>query len=143
MQIRKLKLQDVDAVLKLGQKEEAFAASSDMEGFWPRSHLESMVDADQDVLLVAEEDGSVIGFVLCFLHKPSGKATIENIFVCEDSRRNGVANSLLQEALTRLKDRGFTYVVASVEESNKSSQDLFEASDFNKEKKFFWMDKEL
>ena len=83
------------------------------------------------VLLVAEEDGRVIGFVwggledtdYMALRGPAG--AIYDLVVDPDHRRRGVGRALLDAALAALTRLGAPRVVLATAEANAAAQQLF------------------
>ena len=138
--IRKMQLKDVLAVYGLASKEERFQVSG-QSCFWSVGQLNIWYESEGDVCLVAEEDGKVIGFVLSQYHKPTGKATIENLFVKEEYRGKGIGRELFAKCSWALKENGATYQCGMVELDNGSILSLLNGVGFGEGKTFVWVDK--
>lgn len=84
----------------------------------------------KSVYLIAEQDGQVIGQV--FLKYYGTKTypeypNMEDLFVSEDFRDQGVGTALIKECESRTKEKGFTRVGLSVNPSlNKKAMSLYE-----------------
>lgn len=109
MNVRQMCIEDIPAVLQMSQGVDGFQVSEEAEGFWSKEQLERWVQGD-DVLLVAEIEGRIIGFVLTTHHKPTGKVTWENQLVLPEFRGQGIARALTYEMERRLKENGATYI---------------------------------
>lgn len=68
---------------------------------WDKAALREELKNSQKLFLVAEEDGSVLGYVGCQTVLDEGYIT--NVAVAHAARRRGVARALLQELLIRAK----------------------------------------
>ncbi len=98
--------------------------------------LASQADARDVVLLVAEAEGSVVGYVYgalegndwMALRGPAG--VIHDIVVDPASRQRGVGRRLLQRALEALEAKGAPRVVLSTATQNGAAQALFTALGF-------------
>jgi ribosomal protein S18 acetylase RimI-like enzyme len=90
------------------------------------------------VILVAENDGQVIGYAYgavegydyMSLRGPAG--VLYDLIVDHQYRRRGVGQLLLNAALSNLKSRGVPRVVLSTAERNESAQKLFERMGFRR-----------
>ena len=109
-------LGDVPTVLQTAQEVDGFKISEEI-GFWSKEQLELWVKGD-DILLVAEAEGKIVGFVLTAHHKPTGKVTLENQLVLPEFRGKGVARALMDEMERRLKEKGATYIHFLVKDTN-------------------------
>jgi GNAT superfamily N-acetyltransferase len=94
---------------------------------------------DTDVIvLVAEHNGDVIGYVYAALEPISWKELrdacgfIHDIVVGEQGRRGGVATALLEAAIAWLKEQGAPRVVLSTAEKNEAAQRLFAGLGFRR-----------
>jgi len=87
---------------------------------------------DPDVIvLVAERDGAVVGYVYAALEPISWKELrdacgfIHDIVVDEAGRRSGTATALLEAAMAWLRERGAPRVVLGTADKNEPAQRLF------------------
>lgn len=118
MNIRAMVSEDIPEVIRIGKGVDGFKVSEEIEGFWTKEQLEKWVKSD-DVLLVAESNGQIVGFALTAHHKPTGKVTWENQMVLPEFRGQGVARALTEELERRLKEKGATYVHFLVKDTNE------------------------
>ena len=132
---------DIETVYESGRETEAFRVS-DTPGFWSRKQLNRWLDNPDDVLLVAEDNKRVIGYVMSQLHKPTGKATIENLFVDESYRKKGIGSDLIKRCLKELKERGASYFCAMVRTDNDKITNFYERCGFTRGYNFVWMERE-
>lgn len=95
------------------------------------SFLASLVDAEDDCVLVAEEDDAVIGYVYASLEPMSWKELrgpagfIHDIVVDEGARRSGVATKLVDAARDWLRNRGAPRVILWTAPQNEAARALF------------------
>jgi ribosomal protein S18 acetylase RimI-like enzyme len=102
------------------------------------SFLGTQLDEPNIVILVAEQDGEVIGYTYAgvegndymALRGPAG--VLHDIVVDPAHRRNGVGRMLLDATLGALKARGAPRVVLSTAEKNDSAQRLFDRAGFRR-----------
>jgi GNAT superfamily N-acetyltransferase len=94
---------------------------------------------DEDVIvLVAERDGVVVGYVYAGLEPLSWKELrdacgfIHDIVVSEEGRRHGVASALIEAAIDWLRGRGAPRVILWTAQPNVGAQQLFEKLGFRR-----------
>jgi GNAT superfamily N-acetyltransferase len=89
---------------------------------------------DQNVALVAEDDGGrVLGFALAKMDHP-GIAHLSDIYVAPEARRRGAARELIREAATRLRDtEGASVLTLGVQVTNEDAQVAYERLGFQTE----------
>lgn len=100
--------------------------------------LGSQLDDTDSVVLVAEHDGNVIGYVFgavegydyLSLRGPAG--VVHDVIVDPHHRGNGVGRLLLAEILAVFKSRKAPRVVLSTAEQNSGAQRLFERIGFRR-----------
>ncbi len=92
-----------------------------------------------DLFLVAEEDGQVVGYIMCrierggFLGLGGPKGHVISIAVLPEHRRKGIATALLKEALARMRDHyGARECYLEVRVSNTPAISLYEKLGFKK-----------
>lgn len=103
---------------------------------WYGAFLASQLDRPDVVILVAEQDGRVIGFVYAGLEDTDWMAlrgpagALYDLVVDPDHRRGGVGRTLLDAALAALARLGAPRVVLSTAERNEAAQRLFLGAGF-------------
>lgn len=138
--IRKAIQDDVDVLLKIGQQVPEFHVSK-LADFWEKEDLCAWIDSQDDLILIAEENDQIIGFCFFAVHLATAKATLENVWVKEAHRQQGVADSLFQEAWKFLREREINYVALLVKQNNFSAKQCFEKEGFSKGETVVWMDR--
>ena len=112
------------------------ASSSTAKGY--AAYLGSQLEEPDVVILVAENDGEVIGYTYAgvegwdymALRGPAG--VLYDIVVDPARRGNGVGRQLLEATLTILAERGAPRVVLSTAEQNEPAQRLFASAGFRR-----------
>lgn len=138
MKIRPVENKDVEAIYAMGSSVPEFKVN-DQSGFWEKEALRSWVASLDDVLLLAEDEGKLAGFALSLLHKPTGKAIVENLYVDIPYRRSGVATQLMQECIDGLRSKGARAICAEIQQGNDNTVKLLEKMGFTKGYMFNWM----
>jgi ribosomal protein S18 acetylase RimI-like enzyme len=94
---------------------------------------------DRDVVvLVAERDGAVVGYVYAGLEPQSWKELreaagfIHDIVIDEAGRRHGVASALMEAAMAWLRERGAPRVMLWTADQNEAAQRLFQKLGFRR-----------
>jgi ribosomal protein S18 acetylase RimI-like enzyme len=90
--------------------------------------IEGMVR--DEVALLAEEDGSLVGFALAEL-RWARVGFLTDVYVQPSHRRRGLAAELVRETAARLRARGATHLRLEVLESNKSARTVYERWGFH------------
>jgi ribosomal protein S18 acetylase RimI-like enzyme len=90
------------------------------------------------VVLVAEREGAVVGYVYAGLEPQSWRELreaagfIHDIVVHESGRRHGVASALMEAAVAWLRERGAPRVMLWTADQNEAAQQLFARLGFRK-----------
>lgn len=109
-------------------------AEHDAEGY--ARFLASQLDADDAIVLVAERDGHVVGYVYAAVEPLSWKdlrdeaGYIHDLLVVDDARRLGVGDALLDRAIAWLRERGMPRVLLGTAAQNDTARRLFERRGF-------------
>ena len=103
--------------------------------------MKNWIDSGNDVLLVAEDDNKIVGYVTSQFHAAPGKAVVENLFVSENYRGKGLGSELVDECVRNLEKKGAKYICALVEPDNEAIIKTLENKGFSREKQFLWMAK--
>ena len=100
--------------------------------------LGTQLDDPNCVVLVAEDEGQVIGYVYAAIEPLSWKELrgesgfVHDLVVAPDARRAGAGTQLLEAAIDWLRTRRMPRVVLWTAERNPGAQRLFERSQFRR-----------
>jgi ribosomal protein S18 acetylase RimI-like enzyme len=138
--IRRAQAGDLPALGRLGalllrthyafDRERFMAPGDDPEGGYAW-FLGTQLRNPEAVVLVAERDGAVVGYVYAGLEPQSWKELreaagfIHDVVVDEAERRHGVASALMEAAMAWLREHGAPRVVLGTAEQNAGAQRLF------------------
>lgn len=142
MNVRKATFADVEAIYELGKAVDEFTVSNETVNFWPKKLLANAVQANDVLILVAEDEG-IIGFLIANYNSSLKKALIENIYVQPDKRSQGVGDKLLEYMFKLLPDIGCEYVATLVPLDAQGALDLYQRNGLAKGETFVWLDKAL
>lgn len=95
---------------------------------WSRQALGEELDNPPAVFLVAEEDGTVLGYA--GMHCVAGEGYIDNVAVFPQARRRGVATALLQGLEAAARAREGTFLSLEVRPSNEGAIALYQGLGF-------------
>lgn len=145
--IRRAQQSDVDALGRLGAlllrthyafDPQRFIAPGDNPEAGYGWFLSSQLNDEDSVVLVAERDGAVIGYIYASLEPHSWKELrepagfVHDIAVDDRGRRIGVATALMEAAIAWLESRGAPRVVLWTAEQNDAAQRLFDRLGFRR-----------
>lgn len=145
LSVREMKPGDIDGVTALYDDLDGFHRGQLPDLFQaPRvpvrtkDFFSAILHDDKSDILIAETD-RVVGFAEIRLvptpdqpiYRPQLRALIDAIFVVPESRREGVAQSLMQASELWAKERGAVGIDLGVYEFNKGAQELFSAEGFS------------
>ena len=113
--IRSAALNDVPAILAIERQAPSAA-------HWTAEQYKNLLGSG--VVLVAEEAGSLCGFVCA--KAIAGEWEIENVVVSAGFRRRGIADELLRELIQRAQNEAASGILLEVRESNLPARGLYE-----------------
>jgi ribosomal protein S18 acetylase RimI-like enzyme len=137
--VRLMKPRDLEAAAKLAGRlvrqhhdfdPKRFLHLASPEAGYAR-YFASELESDQVVLLVAEADGDVVGYVYARMEPRSYNELLDacgklhDVFVTEAARGRGIGEALVREAMRRLTEKGAPRVVLLTAVQNESAQRLF------------------
>ena len=96
---------------------------------WSEGSVASELNNPLSLWLVAEENGALVGYVGS--QTVMGETDMMNVAVHPDRRREGIAEVLITELITRLKNRGSTSLSLEVRVSNEAAKGLYEKLGFH------------
>ena len=102
------------------------------------SFLESQLDDDEAIVLVAERDARIIGYVYAGLEPMSWKELrgpavfIHDVMVEEEAQGSGAGSALIDAAIAWARERKAARVMLWTAERNTRAQRLFERTGFRR-----------
>jgi ribosomal protein S18 acetylase RimI-like enzyme len=89
-----------------------------------------------DSLLVARDDGALVGFVMFSVESGSfeqdvRRGVVENLFVAESHRHETVGQTLLDAAEARLADREVAVVALEVMATNEAAREFYRENGYD------------
>jgi ribosomal protein S18 acetylase RimI-like enzyme len=141
--VRRAEAKDVDAIHSLGEPVSEFSVSNETITFWPKDILARAIGSNGVVILAAEANQQIVGFIIANLNVSLRKAIIENVYVRPENRGAGVGNKLLDKLLLSLEDIGIEYVSTLIPLEADDASRLYLEAGFSKGESFLWLDKSL
>lgn len=138
IKIRNYQKSDYQEVSSILQEAEMFDEIWDSE-----ENLDGIVRTNPDSILVAEEDGKVVGNIFLI---PFGSKIIWlfRLVVAKEFRRKGIATQLINRALEIVKGRGAQEVGFYVDSTNEELLSFYKKRGFEKSgKKYYYLWKEF
>lgn len=118
--VRKAKSGDETKLLPLVQD---FVASFELDGDSYRASFQRLLQNESALLLVAEADGEIVGYLLGFVHDTfyaNGPAAwIEEIMVHSDHRRTGLGGRLMESFEAWCQDQGAVLAALATRRASK------------------------
>jgi len=139
--IRDMREADVAAVAAIGRGASELKTNEDDE-FWDEELLKDWVAGD-DVMLVVESAGRVVGFMLTQVHKATKAGYLSDVAIHPDWRGQGIGSRLIEAVLARLKERGIQYVYGLTKVENEKIHGLLKKFGFTQGNAFYWFEKYL
>jgi len=134
--IRRATLADLDAVAPLFDAYRGFYGQpSDL----PRAlaWLEERMRGDESVVLLAERDGDVAGFVQLYPMYSSVRTTrtwiLNDLFVAEHARRSGAARALLDAATAFAREQGAASISLETTRDNAAARALYRSAGWDED----------
>ena len=112
-----------------------FSPSQENEARW-RKHILSVYEEDENQILIAENDGKIVGFIkiITLVKHPLVSnircSLISDMYVLPAFRRKGVAFTLMNRVFEYVKSKGVTHVRLNVMERNIPAYNLYEKMGF-------------
>jgi len=136
LRIRRAALQDLEAVVPLFDAYRMFyGQSSDPQR--ARDWLRARTEAGESVVLLAERDGAVVGFVQLYpMFTSVGTARtwiLNDLYVDASARRGGVARALLDAAAEFARNDGARSIVLETTRDNDAARALYRNAGWNED----------
>lgn len=107
---------------------------------WSKKSIESEINNDTSLFLVATENDEVIGYI--GMSTVIDEGYIFNVAVKSTQRKKGIASALINELITYGKKNNFCFITLEVRESNEPAISLYSKFGFIKvgERKNYYSD---
>ena len=141
LDIKKVTKADVSMVAILFDAYRVFyKQSSDLQAAF--DFLEQRIDKNESTIFMAVLQGEVVGFVQLYpiFSSVSIKPAwlLNDLYVAENARRQGVAEALLQQAKQFALETNSAYVMLQTSEDNYKAQSVYEKNGWIKLNDFFY-----
>ncbi len=141
MKIRKAKETDFNILWKILTETPELQSNATGDTY-DKDWLKAVIKYDKDNLVLIAENGSEVQGFLIAHHIPSVKQTILNdIFVFQKFRGEGIATKLVEECEKQAKKMRFKYITQIVKIDNKKMQKFNEKIGYKKGNAFYFYEK--
>ena len=93
-------------------------------------HLDDDVAANAEGIFVAENEGTILGYITTVLDRPIGKGRIPNLAVVPDLRGQGLGRRLIRHALDYFRREGMTFAMIETMAVNPVGNHLYPSCGF-------------
>ena len=125
MEIRKMKIEDYEAVYQLWLSCKGMGLNTVDDSL---DGIEKFLNRNPDTCFVAEMDGKIVGVIMA--GSDGRRGYIYHTAVSPDQRRQGIASKLVDAAMTALENIGITKVALVVFDRNSDGNAFWEKSGF-------------
>jgi len=150
MRIRPAEIQDLPALKKLYAELDNFHRQALPEIFSssprPNEYFQKILTEPQSLILVAEEEKSLLGFVHlyqgfgpAFLLKPKRFVVVEDLLVSKRFRRQGIGRQLMAQAQRWAQAQGADLLELNVWEFNDLGRSFYESFGFKTVSRRLWL----
>jgi ribosomal protein S18 acetylase RimI-like enzyme len=92
--------------------------------------IEEDVAANPAGVFVAEEEGTILGYITTVLDREAGKGRIPNLAVLPDARGKGLGRKLIEHALDYFRREGMSFAMIETMAYNEIGNHLYPACGF-------------
>jgi len=124
--IRPARADELEAILELWSETGLGLRATDAPG-----SLEELLVADPDALLVAEEDGRIVGTLIAGWD--GWRGNLYRLGVLPEYRRRGIGAALVREGERRLTERGAIRIVVAVGTDRRGADVFWEAIGYERD----------
>lgn len=93
-------------------------------------HIDADFKANADGIFVADQQGTLVGYITTSLDRDAGKGRIPNLVVAASMRGQGLGRRLIDHALDYFRREGMVYAVIETLEQNEVGRHLYPACGF-------------
>jgi len=93
-------------------------------------HLDADLDREEAMILVAETDQRVVGYISTWIDREADQGFIPNLAVDQRWRGNGIGRSLIRRAVAHFREQGVSQVRIETLDQNAAGQELYPSLGF-------------
>lgn len=139
MKIRNAKLNEISSLISLAKKTPEVL---DTQG-WVEPEINFRKSLKDNLLIIAEENGKIAGFLMGWFHPDKTSAMIVYTIVSKKFRGRGMGGALIKEFIRRCKTKKITYVDVYAPSFNKRSVKFYNKIGFEKGQAWIYFSKEI
>ena len=132
---------DVNEVFKIGEQTKELRFSRKMH-FHEKREIKTWIKDKKSILLVAESNKQVIGFLYAILIDKDW-CMLDNVSVKKEFRNNGVGTLLIETFNRQMKKMKVTYISALVDRNYKEPHDFWKKQGFQEGTTYIWYGKDI
>ncbi|MBU6410503.1 MAG: GNAT family N-acetyltransferase [Verrucomicrobia bacterium] len=147
IEIRRMELNDLPGVFKLGQRLFKAEKLPTLYRCWDEHEILELFRSDEETCLVAEDDGRIVGFALgCMMEKPRSAwryGWLEWMGVAPRYTRRGIARRFLNQLTQRFIDNNARIMLVDTDEDNAEALAFFRKTGFGGETRHVYLSRNL
>jgi ribosomal protein S18 acetylase RimI-like enzyme len=129
--IKELTVSAFDGVTLEQNVEQVLGVLNGHDWQWRKArHVEDDVSANAAGLFVAEQAGTVVGYISTVIDRAAGRGRIPNLAVAAELRGQGLGRQLIEHALAYFRVEGLAYATIETMAQNAIGQHLYTACGF-------------
>ena len=143
MKIKKAKIENLNEIVELSsssaifhEKLNSYNSLDNKFNDILRSSLEKNINSSDDLILIAEEDNEVLGYLLASkIDRPEmfdikNVGLIIDVFIKENNRKKGIGELLVKESFNWFKKENIKIIEISITPENKSALKFWDNLNF-------------
>lgn len=144
MKIRRATRKDAATILDVARQTPELSGVDGEDSLYTLDFvLGSITDREMCLVLVAEEDGKLLGFIIAEIWKRRGISYLDNIVVVLGQRGRGIGRALYESYEMRCRKLGVRHVAAHVLVTNRGMQRFFDKSGFERGHMMYYQEKDI
>lgn len=129
--LRRLTVESFEGVTLEQNVEAALGVLNGHDWKWRKErHVDADAAANPGGVFVAEENGTVVGYISTLIDREAGKGRIPNLAVAAGCRGRGLGRRLIEHALAYFRAEGLAYAVIETMAQNAAGNHLYPSCGF-------------
>lgn len=129
--IKRLTVESFGSVTLEQDVERVLGVLNEHDWRWRKArHIDDDVAIHPDGVFVAEQAGTVVGYITTRIDRESGKGRIPNLAVAAETRGQGLGRALIEHALDYFRREGLAYAMIETMAQNQIGNQLYPSCGF-------------